>query len=149
MESKRGRPVKYNREELMQALLDWCELPTSLDLGDFCWDYGIDPDLVYKIGKEDACAPTYRMAKAKLGRRRSEALAEGMMDRSEFAPNHRYYDHFYNGHWREEKEFESSLKTKEEGNKPTNVVLNAKPGLRSGLGLRPEAISNSPDNSAE
>lgn len=113
MESKRGRPIKYNRDELMQALLDWCELPNSIDLSDFCWDYGIDPDLVYKIGKTDECSAVYRIVKSKMARRRAEALAEGMMDKSEFAPIQRYYDHFYNSHWREEKEFETKLKIAE------------------------------------
>ena len=111
-----GRPREYDPEYLMQEILIWARLPNSLNINAFCSSVRpeIDPEYLKELVRKDKeFSRVYRIVKSYLATRREEAVTEKVLSETAFNRNLHHYDKFLYDDWKEEKTFESELKSKE------------------------------------
>ena len=111
-----GRPQEYDRKQVAVNLVEWEKKATSINLCGFCTTH--DPLLphVYlsRWAKDDEdFRLAYETAKAFLGNRREQMLNDDLLHVKAYDLNATTYDWFLKDEKRQQAEFESSLKEKE------------------------------------
>lgn len=147
-----GRPREYDRENIFKQLLEWVQLPNSLNLNAFC--YGCEPKisprkLLSFVDEDDNFRELYEIAKSCVAARREEANCDKLLSDAAYGRSARYFDYFEKQHWKKEKVFESHLRKEEDQNKPTQIIVKvANDGLGAGLNISAEALPASANKSA-
>lgn len=111
-----GRPREFDRKKVAQSLIEWAKKPDSINLCKFCalHDPIIPPSTLLRWVKEDDdFRQTYEAAKLFLGFRREEMLNSESLHVKAYDLNATNYDLFMRDEKRQQAEFESSLKQKE------------------------------------
>jgi len=147
-----GRPREYDREDIFRQLLEWVKLPNSMNLNAFC--YSCEPQisprkLLLFVSQSEEFRELYEIAKSCLAARREEANCDKIISDNVYNKTSRYFDYFEKHGWKEEKQFESSLRKEEDQNKPTQIIVKvAHDGLGAGLNISAEALPDSSNKSA-
>jgi hypothetical protein len=147
-----GRPREWDREKLIWQLMQWAELPNSLNLNAFCTlpEIMISPrKLLSFVSADEDFREQYEIVKAKIAVRREEAVCEKILTDCAYNRTIRYMDGFENNYWRKEKEFESSLKQKENQSQSGDIYVTVSPKLTSGANVRTEGLPNTFNTGAE
>ncbi len=147
-----GRPREYDREDIFRQLLEWVQLPNSLNLNAFC--YGCEPKisprkLLAFVDEDKDFQELYEIAKSCVSARREEANCDKLLSDTAYNRSARYFDYFERQHWKKEKQFESSLRKDEEGNKPSQIIVKvSNDGLGAGLNISAQGLSDTANKSA-
>lgn len=121
-----GRPKGYDRNKVAKLLIEWAKKNDSINLNKFCitHDPAIPPATLIRWTKEDdSFRESYEIAKAYLGFRREEWLNSEALHVKAYDLNASNYDLFLREEKRQQAEFESSLKQKEENTQQQKVVF--------------------------
>lgn len=122
-----GRPREHNRDEIAEKLILWAKKDDSLNLCGFCADNLIAPSKIGMFAREcEKFRLSLDITKSILADRREKMLSEGKLHMKAYDLNANTYDYFLKEEKREEKKFESDLKSKE---------------LETALKLTPEQIN--------
>jgi len=116
-----GRPREYDLAIIGDRLIEWAKRDDSINFNKFCCTHDpiIPPTYLLRWSKEDNdFCMAYEKAKAFLGARREEWLSSDLLHVKTYDLNATVYDIFLRDEQRQQKEFESSLKQKEEQNIP-------------------------------
>jgi hypothetical protein len=119
-DKKDGRPRVHNREQIAIDLVAWADKPDSINLCKFCSTYvpKIPASKIMQWAREDEnFRSSYEIAKQALGYRREEWLNGDMLHVKAYDLNAKAYDPFLKEEHRQEAEFLSRLKQKEESAK--------------------------------
>jgi hypothetical protein len=109
-----GRLKVWDREEIAEKMLVWAAKDTSRNLNGFCAEIKIPPSNITRWAKENEIfCQAYEIVKAILAERREEGLVSGAVHVKAYDLNVKVYDAFLKEESREEKIFESSLKSGE------------------------------------
>ena len=135
-----GRPQEHNRMKIAQEMIEWAKLPDSVNLNKFCClhDPILSPSMIIRWTKEDnEFRQSYEIAKSFLGFRREEKLTSNELHVKAYDVNAATYDLFLRDERREQAQFESDLRKKENDtnnippdyveafNKHMNQIMNA------------------------
>lgn len=122
-----GRPRVHDRDEIAEKLIDWAKKDNSLNLCAFCAENLIDPSRITQWANEcERFKQAVGLAKSFIAARREIMLSEGKLHMKAYDLNANTYDYFLKNEKRDEKKFESDLKSKE---------------LETALKLTPEQIN--------
>lgn len=136
-----GRPCKFNKEEEFKELEKWAKTDDALVFRMFPCSRGYSHDTLENWAREnDEFLDIYNVALETVGARRELLLIKNTSP-SPFQRYATYYDKKLRKHEREDKEFDSSLKQKEEGTKATTINLTVPNELAAGLNLPTKTIS--------
>lgn len=145
-----GRHKEYDLEQLAEELKIWSTHPTSLNLIGFSRPRMFSVTMLADWAKEDRkFSEALNLAKESIALNRFEATLSNELPQIMHARCEGLYDPLYHKYSRDEKVFESSLKSKENESMPTQVYVVANDGLSSGIKLPASPISNSPDKSTQ
>lgn len=145
-----GRPREYDLDQLADELLLWSTNPTSLNLIGFTRPKLINVTRLADWAKENSrFSDALQLAKQSIAQNRFEAALSGEMPQVMHARCEGLYDPLYHKYSRSEKEFESSLRKKENEHHSGDVYVIANPKLASGADIRAKRLSNESDNSPE
>jgi len=106
------RPREHDREALMEKMIAWAKLPTSLNINAFCTSVvpEIDPEYLREIvNKEEKFSSVYRIVKAYLATRREQANSDRKLSNQAYSSGLRHYDLFLKEDWKEERKFELEI----------------------------------------
>lgn len=144
-----GRPCKFDKEAEFKALLEWSKTDEALVFRMFPCMRGYSHDTLQNWAQENIeFLDIYNIALEMVGARRELRLL--LTDSpSPFQRYATYYDKKLRKHEREDKEFDSSLKQKEEGSKATTINLQVPHDLAAGLNLPAETLSSKNNTSSE
>lgn len=106
---------KYYPDELAIKLDEWSKRESSRWIGDFAIENEIDdPSYFSKMAEQSPpFSKSLRLAKLRIASRLRQSLNSETYNASLFHREIGLYDHYLKAHDREEKEFEASLKNKE------------------------------------
>lgn len=108
---KQGRPRKYDRDEYTIKLIEWVQKEDSINLNGFCADNFIPPSILNDWATHDTkFSVAYELVKAKLAKRREQALKAGELHVKAYDLNARVYDKHLYTQWKDEKEYELRIK---------------------------------------
>lgn len=111
---KMGRPRKYDRKKLAEALMEWALKEDSINMLGFTKLTGIEADVILQIKNKDKdFARSYSAVKNIIGHRREEALAKGDLHLQAYKCNANAYDQYMVESRREEAKFDSELRKNE------------------------------------
>ena len=111
-----GRPQEYDRKQVAVNLVEWAKKATSINLCGFCTTHDplLPPVYLSRWAKDDEdFRLAYETAKAFLGNRREQMLNDDLLHVKAYDLNATTYDWFLKDEKRQQAEFESSLKEKE------------------------------------
>jgi len=145
-----GRPREYDLDQLADELLLWSTDPSSLNLIGFARPRMINVTMLPDWAKKNSrFSEALQLAKQSIALNRFEAACTNEIPKEFYTRTEGQYDPLYHQYSHEEKEYESSLRTKENESKSGDVYVVANPKLASGIDLRAKGLSNSSDNSSE
>jgi hypothetical protein len=108
-----GRP-SIDLQKVSKEMLEWSLKEDSFNLCGFSGEYEYPPSVITKYAREnEQFKATYEIVKARLAKRREQGLALGLVHVKAYDLNSKHYDLYLKEDWKEEKEFESSLKKQE------------------------------------
>lgn len=144
-----GRPCKFNKEEEFKALHEWAKTEQALVFRMFPCTRGYSHDTLEDWAKSNSeFLDIYNISKELVGARRELRLL--LTDSpSPFQRYATYYDKKLQKHEQSEREFESSLRQKEEGKKATTINLQVPHDLATGLNLSAKTLPNKNNSSSE
>lgn len=148
-----GRPREYDREDIFRQLLEWVQLPSSMNLNAFC--YNCEPKIAPRkllsfVDQSEEFRELYEIAKSCLAARREEANCDKIISDNVYNKTSRYFDYFEKNSWKREKIFESSLRKEEDGKKYTEVHIKVtNDGLGAGLNVSTETLPITINKSTE
>lgn len=137
-----GRPCRFDKKLEFEELQKWAKTDQALVFRMFPCMRGYSHDTLERWAKEDQdFCDIYNIAKEMVGARRELKLL--LTDSpSPFQRYATYYDTKLHAHEKGDKEFDSSLRQKEEGSKATTIHLTASHDLTAGLKISASALSN-------
>ncbi len=147
-----GRPREFDREQVAINLIKWAQNHDSINLNKFCVTHDpiIPPSTLLRWVKEDEkFRESYEVAKACLGARREEWLNSEQLHVKAYDLNATNYDLFMRDEKRQQAEFESALKQKEDNNKPTSYTIVVPNDLAIGSNVSAPKLSAKPAKSAK
>lgn len=110
-----GRFRKHDRDDIADKLVEWAKKDDSLNLCGFCADNLIVPSKITIWAKEcENFRKAYELSKSFIANRRERKLSNGELHVKAYDLNANTYDFFLKEGKREEKKFESELKSKEQ-----------------------------------
>jgi hypothetical protein len=110
---KNGRPREYDREEMMDKLIEFADKDTSLTLGQFSAEYWIPSSSVLRFVDEDEnFRKVYEICKNKIGHRRERLYAQGSIPQVSYTRYVRRFDCFLHAEERDDLKFEIETKVK-------------------------------------
>lgn len=119
-----GRPRKYDLDQLADELLIWSTDPSSLNLIGFSRPRLINVTMLPDWAKiHDRFSEALQLAKQSIALNRFEAACANEVPKEFYTRSEGQYDPLYKQYSREEKEFESSLRKKENDVKPQVVII--------------------------
>jgi len=107
-----GRPREHDREKIIQDMIEWAKLPTSLNVNQFVAEYKImiTPRKLSEYAKEDdKFRESYEHVKAHLGARREVAVNTGKLHVKAYDLNATAYDFVLKEDRQETKIFDNEL----------------------------------------
>lgn len=120
-------PRKYDRSLIILEMMDWVKKEDSINFASFCFDYGYQPSLIWRLDREDdEFHDAYTLAKLKLAERRERQLNAEMMHYSAYMRYQRSYDAFLARSEEEEKDREAIRRQNLTKAEQQNLVLLAK-----------------------
>ena len=144
-----GRPAP-DLKALAEDLLEWSTNPTAFNLIQFTRPRKMSvtmlPDYA-AVNKEFSEA--LNLAKESIAMNRFEATLEGALPYADYAKVEGNYDPLHHRYFRNEKEFESSLRKKENESFSGDVYVVANSKLTSGADLRTKGIPGTTDSSSK
>lgn len=150
--SNAGRPREHNRDQIAKDLIEWAKLPDSINLNKFCayYDPIIPPSKISEWAKEDErFREAYQSAKSFIGFRREEMLNSDKLHVKAYDLNATTYDHFLKEEKRQQAEFESKLREKEEGAKQSTYLIQVPHGLSIGSNISTSNLSDEGNTSSK
>ena len=109
-----GRPREYDREKIMEELIEWVKLDDSLNICGFAGPRFIEIDKFSLFSREcEKFRRVYHSVKMIIGERREKMMNAKLLDANVYNRNAHTYDAFMRQTYHEDKEFESTLKQKE------------------------------------
>jgi hypothetical protein len=138
-----GRSREHDRDKIAKDLIEWAKKPDSINLNKFCCSYKppFSPRKISEWGKEDdEFRESVEIAKAFLAARREEWLNGEMLHIKGYDLNAPVYDYFIKQEKREQAEFDSALRTKEDGKRETEIKVVVTNGLGSGIDVSAERV---------
>lgn len=119
-----GRPPEHDREATRLKMLEWVKDESQINLLAFSEHVMIAPSVVIRMSKEsEAFRQTYDLVRSIIGKRREQALATGSLHVKAYDLNAQTYDQYLKAERREDSEFESKLRTKENSSIPPQDPL--------------------------
>jgi hypothetical protein len=144
-----GRPCKFDKEAEFKALEEWAKTDEALVFRMFPCMRGYSHDTLENWAIEnDVFLDIYNVALETVGARRELILIKNISP-SPFQRYATYYDKKLRKHERDEKEFDSALKQKEEGSKATTINLQVPNDLAAGLNLPTKTVSSKNNSSSK
>ncbi len=144
-----GRPP-HDLDQLADELLYWSTEPTSFNLIGFSRPRCISVTRLPAWAKEHTrFGEALALAKESIAMNRFEASLSNEFPHSFFKSSEGQYDPLHNKYLREEKAYESSLRTKENNEKPTQTYVYVNDGLASGANVPTKGIPASSDKGSE
>lgn len=134
-----GRPQVHDREKLAKELIEWAQLPDSINLNGFCCTRKppIAPSKIILFRNEsNVFREAYETAKAFLAERREKMLNAETLHVKAYDLNATVYDEFLKEEKRQQAAYEAKLKNESEANKPTNIIIQVPNDLASGSKLQ-------------
>lgn len=134
-----GRPKTHEREKLAKELIEWAQLPDSINLNGFCCTRKppLSPSMITVFRNESIeFQQAYETAKAFLADRREKMLNNETLHVKAYDLNATTYDYFLKEERKEQAEYEAKLKKDSESNKPTNIIIQVPNDLASGSKLQ-------------
>lgn len=117
-----GRPREYDRDQIAEEMIEWAQLPDSINLCGFSAKKLIPPSKITAWAREcEKFRLSYEIVKAIVGERRERLLSSQQLHVKAYDLNAKTYDHFLKEEHKEEKTFESSLR-KEEDDKASKTL---------------------------
>lgn len=145
-----GRPPVHNLDQLAEELLYWSTDPSALNLIGFTRSRRISVTKLPEWAKNHAkFGEALALAKEAIASNRFEAACANEMPQAFYSRCEGMYDPLYHKYDRQEKEFESSLRTKENDKKSGDIHVSVSPRLSGGANVRATRLPNTPDNSSE
>ena len=136
-----GRPREYDREQIMEELIEWVKLEDSLNICGFAGPRFIEMDKFSLFAREcEQFRRVYHSVKMIIGERREKMLNAKLLDASSYNRNAHTYDPFMRKTYYEDKEFESTLKQKE--NKALPVGQEEMQRLRELVGKKKKLVKD-------
>jgi hypothetical protein len=148
---KGGRPRIHDRDQIALDMIEWAKLPDSINLNKFCCtrEPPLAPSMITNWAREcERFKRAYETAKAFLGARREEWLAEERLHVKAYDLNANTYDHFLKDERRAEKEYEASLKV-EKSDQPTKIIFEVNNGTGNQIEILPKTLPDSSTPSSE
>lgn len=109
-----GRPKEYDRLDVAKKMLEWAKDPESMNMNGFSVHVMIPATTILRWKDEDPqFREAYELTRQILGNRREKALSKGELHVKAYDLNAKVYDPYLKEEWREERRFESDLKSKE------------------------------------
>lgn len=109
-----GRLRTYDRDDIADKLIEWAKKDDSLNLCAFCAQNEIAPSKLSNWAKEcDRFRQSLDLAKCFLGVRREEKVSTGELHLKAYDLNVANYDYFLKEERRDQLQFESDLKKRE------------------------------------
>lgn len=111
-----GRPIERNREQLAAELIEWSNLPDSINFNAFCCSRTppLSPMKMMEYSNSNyEFRVAYEIAKAAVAARREMKLAKQEIHPKAFDLNATVYDQFAKNEKRGDLEYEYALKLKE------------------------------------
>lgn len=147
-----GRPKEYDRIQIGKDFVNWAtNNPEALTVPMFAVSIGLHSGIMRNWAREDeGFRALFMQAKEQIGINRLKATlstSETKLDSSIYRAHVGNYDADINQYMREEKEFESSLREKEEGSKKSTYVIEVPAGLAIGSNIPTTSISTQSDKS--
>lgn len=137
-----GRPSQYDLKAIAKDLVEWSQQPDSLKFTMFSAPRHLNLQRFSEwADKDEDFAEAYALAKQFLDINRFKAAASELMPENWYSKNERIYDPLHDGHYRDEKKFESKLRKDEEGQKQTTYHITVSPELSAGTNLSTTSIS--------
>lgn len=147
--NKGGRPCRFDKEVEFKALEEWAKTEDALVFRMFPCSRGYSHDTLEDWAREkDEFLDIYNIAFEMVGARRELRLLKTDSP-SPFQRYATYYDKKLRKHEREDREFDSALKQKEEGTKATTINLTVPHDLGAGLNIPTKTISSKDNSSSE
>lgn len=144
-----GRPP-YDLDKLADELLYWSSDPSALNLIGFSRPRRISVTMLPAWAKShQRFSEALRLAKESIAVNRFEAACANEMPHVFFTRSEGLYDPLHHRYDREQKEFESSLRTKENKTNSGDVYVSVNPKLAGGANIRATRLPNPADNSSE
>jgi hypothetical protein len=110
-----GRPREWDREKILEELIEWVKKPDSINLNKFCGtrEPMLDPaKLSQWAGECEEFRKSYRAAKTLLGARREEWLNAEQLHQKAYHLNVNAYDYFAKEEDRDNYKFQKEIDAK-------------------------------------
>ena len=121
-----GRPRIHDRDEIATQLIEWAQLPDSINLNGFCCsrEPPMPPSKITQWAKEcDNFRQAYESAKAFIGQRREIMLSQELLHVKAYDLNATTYDHFMKEERKETLKYSAEVNAEQE-NKQTPITIN-------------------------
>jgi len=112
-----GRPIVHDRQRLAKELIEWAQLPTSINLNGFCCTRNppVSPIKLSLFSSEnEQFREALQIAKAFLAERRERMLSEETLHSKAYDMNATVYDYFMKEERMAQAKYEADLKAKAE-----------------------------------
>lgn len=121
--NKGGRPTIYDPEIEANAIDEWSQMESAINLVGFCVWRDICPDYIYEwAAKSIVFSKALKRAKARLAERRERMANEGSLNYGSFARYQDCFDPFLKSHEDGKKEYEANLKNTQKKNDLDELV---------------------------
>ena len=147
-----GRPRTHDRDQIAKELIEWAQLPDSINLCGFCCSRQppIAPQRITQWASEcDHFQEAYWQAKAFIGARREVLLSKDKLHVKAYDLNARTYDEFLKQEMKETEAYKAKLTAEAEGAKQSTYNIMASNDLTAGTYIPTPAISTQLDQGAQ
>lgn len=120
---KRGRPRKYDPEIIIEKMIEWAKLESSINFSEFCADNKYLPELIWRLDKESKPFHlAYSITKMRLAERRERLVNCEMLNNGTFQRYQHGLDPFLKKEELELKKQEAKIRALEIQGEQMNLV---------------------------